>query len=258
MTDMLEQRRCQRGDRCLTAAKDDAGQLVPGPADRAFCQPDEDAIARALEDVPALYVGVRNATLTKGSHKRPDQKVKEAAGSPMPLNGHQLDLGEQVHWLLTTWEDIVRDIAGLTSSTRRAWDEWERTEGRAREGREVQAAAELLGKFLTVWLSAPSNLIVLTRTQDVEQAGWEAALNLLSWRTQAFADTPKAPKRTLRYDTPCMYCGVAAVCHRAGDDLVQCHSCWQSWDLELYPVKVAAFAKHITDLAASPMTAGRQ
>ncbi|MGY1773521.1 hypothetical protein [Blastococcus sp. SYSU D00813] len=209
--------RCVRGRHCY-AAEADGDQLVGAPTDRPLCPVCEQAVARALDDAPALYVRLRGATLTRGQGDRGPQ-VSISRGSPMPLNAAALHLGEELHWLLTTWEDEVRSIAGLTYPHR---------DGK-REGRQVADAARLLSAWLTAWTSAPPTELATSRwTDDVEQSGAQAAAQLLTWRATV-RRLPgldvTAPKAVRRYEQRCPACGVRAITHRAGDDLMHCQNC---------------------------------
>ena len=62
----------------------------------------------------------------------------------------------------------------------------------------------------------------------MEQSGVEAAMLLLDLRSQA-RNLPgldvRAPKAVRRYEERCPACGVRAITHRAGDDLMRCESC---------------------------------
>jgi hypothetical protein len=153
--------------------------------------------------------------------------VTASKSSPLPLNAQALHLTDELHWLLTTWEDEVRSIARLS---------YPEMSGQ-REGRQVQEAALLLAAHLTAWIAAPVREFQLTRTHDngsftyhrMEQSGAQAAIALLDWRNTVRnlpgLDT-KASKAVRKYEQPCLSCGVRAITHHAGDDLMQCQSCW--------------------------------
>lgn len=215
---MTELHRCERGARCYASERATHDTLVGAPCDRPLCDVCEQAVARTLNDAPALYVQIRGFTLVKAAAVR-SEMVTASKGSPMPLNGHALHLGEQLAWLLTTWEEIIRDLAGLTPPVQ---------DGK-REGSRVQAAAELLAAHLTAWIGAPATTLATSRwTDDVEQSGVDAAIALLDWRSQV-RNLPgldmQAPKAVRRYSQRCPSCGVRAITHRAGDDLMQCQNC---------------------------------
>lgn len=252
MTMPCAQHRCERGGRCYTAEKitepDGTTRKAGAICDRPLCDTCERSVAQALDDAPALYVQLRNATLVTGTTAVRTDYVKASKGSPMPLNGQALHLGEQLWWLLVTWEDAVRSIAKLSP----------REPAGRREGRQVADAARLLSAHLTAWIAAPSIDFQVNTGRDpstipVEaQSGWQAAAQLLEWRNTV-RNLPgfdmQAPKALLKYEDPCMYCGTEGVTHRSGDDLVQCQACKATWDLDLYPVKVRAFKDHIAKLA---------
>lgn len=165
---------CERGPRCLAAIREH-DQLVPAPSDRPLCDVCERAVARALEEAPETYVRLRIATRSK-TVAAPSEQVTLSKGSPMPLNGRALDLGEQLWWLLTTWEDEVRLIAGLTEVQRA---------GRL-EGPQVGNAATFLSAHISAWLSAPTTAFSVARWVDgIEQSGPEAASALLDWQRSA-------------------------------------------------------------------------
>lgn len=225
MTEPQQLHRCERAARCYNAEKTDdtPPRKLGAICDRPLCDTCERAVAQALDDAPALYVRLRGATLIRGAAVRTEM-VSASRSSPMPLNGQALHLGEALWWLLVTWEDEVRRIASLTPRVR---------EGR-REGRQVADAATLLGAHLTAWIAAPVTPFVVNTGRDtsteaaIEQSGVEAAGALLDWR-HTVRNLPgldvKASKATRRYEHRCPACGVRAITHRAGDDLMQCQSC---------------------------------
>lgn len=227
MTVPLEHR-CERDARCHTAEKvtepDGTVRKAGAVCDRPLCDACERAVAQALDDAPALYVQLRNATLLSGATAVRTDYVIASKSSPLPLNARPLHLGEQLWWLLVTWEDAVRDIARLTP----------RVKAGRREGRQVSDAARLLAAHLTAWIAAPETVFEVNTGRDPSavplhaQSGWQAAAQLLEWRNTVRnlpgLDT-RAPKATRRYRQPCPNCGVRAITHRAGDDLMHCQSC---------------------------------
>lgn len=217
----LDLHRCERAARCYAhevLEHDGQRAKLGAVCDRPLCDTCERAVAQALEDAPGLYRDLRNATLIAVAAVR-SEMVSASRGTPLPLNARPLHLTEQLHWLLTTWEDEVRSIAGLSYPDRVG----------KREGRQVQEAAVLLGAHLSAWLSAPVTTLATSRwTEDVEQSGAGAAAALLDWRSEV-RNLPgldvRAAKAIRRYEHRCPACGVRAVTHRAGDDLMQCQSC---------------------------------
>jgi hypothetical protein len=215
--------RCARAAHCY-APERNGDELLGAPCDRPLCDTCERKVRHALEDAPLLYVLLRGATLIRGAAIRTEM-VTASKGSPMPLNTQALDLGEQLWWLLVTWEDEVRRIARLTVRVRHGM----------REGRQVADAATVLGSHLTAWVAAPPTRFLLHSGHDTatpavtEQSGVEAACALLDWRGRV-RNMPgmdvRASKALRRYEHPCPACGIRAVTHRAGDDLMQCQNCW--------------------------------
>lgn len=218
--------RCERGPRCYaheTLQHDGQTAKVGKVCDRSLCDVCEAAVARALDAAPGLYLRLRAATLIKGASVR-SEMVSASRGSPLPLNGPALHLGEQLWWLLVTWEDEVRRIARLTPRAR---------EG-VREGRQVVDAARFLAAHLTAWIAAPTTPFQLNTGRDphtdaaMEQTGAQAAGALLDWRSHA-RNQPgvdrDASKAVRRYEQRCPACGVRSITHVAGDDLMQCQNC---------------------------------
>jgi len=210
-------RSCARGERCYAAIRE-GDQVIAAPCTRPLCEVCETAVRRVLEQAPDLYVRLRLKTLDRDVTARGPQ-VTLSKGSPLPLHAQALHLGEELVWLLTTWEDEVRHIAGLTVVDRT----------QTREGPQVQAAASLLAAHLTAWISAPTTAFGVSMTApEIEQSGADAAGVLLDWRATVrrlpgFDVT--AGRAVHRYPQPCPTCGVAAITHTAGDDLAQCQSC---------------------------------
>jgi hypothetical protein len=211
--------RCARGPRCYTAERHpDSDTLLGGPATRELCEVCEGAVAHALDEAPVLYVRLRLAARRRTVAAR-SEMVTTSKGSPLPLGMAALTLGEELRWLLTTWEDEVRIIARLADAARDG----------AREAVQIERAAFTLAQHLTTWLSAPSTAFSPDRwTAEFDQSGAEAACALLEWRHRARnlpGVHPEADKALRRFPQPCPTCEVAAVTHRAGDDLTHCQSC---------------------------------
>jgi hypothetical protein len=218
--------RCERGARCHAHERlEQDGQQVKlgAQCDRPLCDTCERAARRALDDAPSLYVQLRNHTLVKAAAVR-SEMVTASRTHSLPVNGQALHLGEQLWWLLVVWEDEIRRIA--SASPRPA-------SGR-REGRQVADAARFLAAHLTAWIAAPVTPFQVTTGHDpssdaaVEQCGWEAVAALIDWRS-AVRKLPgldtTAPKAVKRYEQRCPACGVRAITHTAGDDLMQCQNC---------------------------------
>ena len=217
--------RCTRGTACYAAETvelpDGTKTKLGHPCDRPLCDVCTAAVNRALDDVPELYVRVRLKTLDRDV-TGPGEQVTTSRGSPMPLHGRALHLGEDLADLLRRAEDDVRAVARLTPAVR---------DGR-REAVQVKAACVLLANHLTAWI-----------TVDVQQP-----IDLLDWRATARrlpGLDPTAAKAVRRFDEPCMYCGVRAVTYRSGDNTVHCQSCAASWDRDAYTIRAAAFADHL-------------
>lgn len=230
--------RCVRAARCYAHERSDQVDANGKPiklgavCDRPLCDTCERAVSQALDQAPALYVQLRNHTLLRTAAVRTEM-VTASRGAPLPLNTQALHLTEDLWWLLVSWEDEIRRIARLTDRPR---------VGR-REGRQVADAAALLGSHLTAWIAAPVTAFVVTSGRDwwwtrdgqrvatdaaIEQSGADAASALLDWRGHV-RNLPgldaQAPKKVRRYEERCPACGVRAITHTAGDDLMQCQSC---------------------------------
>lgn len=261
------QLRCSRGRACsaaeLLSIDDDQRVKVGAPAARSLCDACERAVASVLADVPKLYSDLEQAmphrasTSSSGARSGP-------LGSPMLVNSRALHLQEVVHQILTVWEDVVRDAAGLSPVVRTDEDPWERTKRRGLAGRETQLAARLLAAHLTAWLVHPPIEYAVTRSNAdpddprvapeldtpvyVNEAGWKAAARLLSWRNRVRSTLGLTRATTLR-DEPCMYCEVRAVVETAGDDHIRCDACGRTWTREEYHARVRGFEPYLRKLA---------
>lgn len=221
---MSDAHRCERGGHCYAAERDPADmavvRLVGAPTDRPLCDTCEAAVARVLQQAPWLYRDLRDHTLRTSTAVR-SEMVSTSRSNPLPLNAGALHLAEQLHQLLTRWEDEVRNAAGLTDAVRH---------GR-REGRQVMDAATALTARLRVWLALPATAFAVSRQEpEIDQSGAQAAIELLEWRSQV-RNLPgldaTASKAVRRYrDLRCPACGIqGAVTHTAGDDLTCCQNC---------------------------------
>lgn len=262
------QLRCSRGRACaaaeVLAVGDEQRVKVGAPAARPLCDTCERAVTSVLADVPKLYADLEQAMPHRSSRGSSSGARSGPLGSPLMLNGRALHLQEDVHQLLTVWEDVVRDAAGLSPVTRTDEDPWERTKRRGLAGRETQMAARLLAAHLTAWLVHPPIEYAVTRsTADpddpraapeldapvyVTEAGWKAADRLLSWKYRVRSTLGLTQATTLR-DEPCMYCEVRAVVETAGDDHIRCNACGRTWIREEYHARVRGFEPYLRKLA---------
>lgn len=258
--------RCERGPRCHNATQTDPAAPKQGAiCDRVLCDTCERHVARALHEVPRLYVDLELMIAPGLAGKTDRPIVTGSRGRPIPPNAHALHLQETVHDLLCQWEDTVRDTAGLTPVTRRDEDPWERSKRRPRAAVETCAAARLLAAHLTAWLvHGPVEWAVTQSTADpddpraepsdvpqlVEQDGVGAAEALLDWK-QAVRHAAGVTRLVTRRDEPCMYCEVRAIVVDNGADDVRCESCHRSWPREEYLGKVRGFAPYLRRLGGS-------
>jgi len=224
MTEPPSPHRCGRGPRCNASEPNPtdptATKKVGATCDRPLCGACETAAARVLAQAPWLYRDLRGHTLLTTAAVR-SEMVTASRANPMPLNAQAFHLAEQVHQLLTRWEDEVRTTAGLSDPVR---------DGK-REGRQVVDAAVLLAAHLPAWVSAPVTAFAVSRQEpEIEQSGAQAVAELLDWRSHV-RNLPgldrDAKTAVRRYrDFRCPACGIqGAVTHHAGDDLMQCQNC---------------------------------
>lgn len=212
--------RCERGKRCSARERETDQHDAPyvgAPADRALCSACERRVVDALDDVTTLWGPLEQAVRDRSVG---EQRHRVSGSSPAshrsPLNLTAQTLLDEAHGLLIRWEEVVRDVARLIPP-----------EDGSRYV-QVARAAETLAAWLPVWLSAGPHDFNLDRTTTLTQTGPEAASALLDWREAARVVPgvdPKAPKAVRRYQQRCPACGVRAITHRAGDDLMQCQNC---------------------------------
>ena len=212
--------RCERGKRCYDRVRETDKPDAPhvgAPCDRALCPVCERRVADALDDIPNLWGPLERAVLDKTvGAQRHRVSGTSPASHRSPLNLSAQGLLDDVHGLLTRWEEVVRDIARLTPP-----------QDGTRYGQAVMAA-DTLSAHLSAWLSAGPREFNLDRTTTTTETGAGAASALLDWRAAARVVPgvdPKAPKAVRRYEERCPACGVRAITHRAGDDLMQCQAC---------------------------------
>ena len=259
--------RCNRGRACAAAELISVGDQrvkVGAATDRPLCESCERTVAAVLADVPKLFVDLEQTLPHRTSIGGSGGERSGPLGSPLLVNGRALHLQETVHQLLTVWEDVVRDAAGLSSVARTDEDPWERTKRRGLAGRETQMAARLLAAHLAVWLAHPPAEYAVARSNAdpddprgtpaldtpiyIKEAGWRAADRLLTWRSRVRVSLGLT-RATTRRDEPCMYCEVRAVVETAGDDHIRCEACGRTWVREEYHAKVRGFEPYLRKLA---------
>lgn len=167
------QRECARGDRCSDPRLvTDGGKTVRLPAltPRAFCDVDRNAIEKALNDLPLLFVRV---------HQRLDKSFAVAGGpvvsisksAPVPISLAADELLRLILATLVSWEERVRDVARLVPLDTQ-------TSRHRRDGAVLTQAWTILAAHLDALLALPPDM--MARGDDLEElSGADAGLELL-------------------------------------------------------------------------------
>lgn len=171
----VDTRLCQSGPHCRDYRRT-FGQ--PAPAGRTpLCDACLDTagrdIARLLYDWYDL-AQLQAPTLSQALNMQPSGK----AAPPMPLNGQAEALQAEIAHVLTTWEEIIRDVCQLSPAphVRRA-------------GPNVQRALEVLTPRLDALANHPAVTVHPTGPEDqpTDLEGWEAVHHLQALHHRARA-----------------------------------------------------------------------
>ncbi|MEU7831360.1 hypothetical protein [Nonomuraea sp. NPDC049129] len=227
------QRECARGDRCSDprlVAQGAKTVRLPALTYQAFCHQDRNAVAKALNDLPMLFVRV---------HQRLDKTFAAAGGgpivamsktAPVPLS---LPADELLRLLLATlvsWEERVRTVARLA-----ALDTV--TSRRRRDGAILTQAWTILAAHLDALLALPAE--PMPRGDSIEDlSGVDAGLELLhlAYRCRAFlTDTKQAARHLSGVYCDCGFAELYEVLDDDGQpDGARCRTCRSEYDQEEY------------------------
>lgn len=257
MTDQHDQHRCRRGGSCPNREVLDDGTVVGAlVAQPGLCRSDERLLGRALDELPALWVGLRQLI-------RPSMEVGAGGPSgsreaPLPLRADPLVTAEQIRDELVLWATLVRSATGMRAAPRPVVTDTVHPADRAAylTAAEVGASASLLSRTREVllglesrelqrWDPAGAQLAVVT------QDGVDGAVALLElhWRATGAAGR----RRLVHYlPTPCPRCDAPTLQREDGDDEVQCVTCGTAWGEERYAFFTRVLAEDFTWAARCP------
>jgi hypothetical protein len=226
------QRECARGDRCsdprLTS---EGGKTVRLPAltYQAFCPQDRNAVAKALGDLPELFVRV---------HQRLDKSFTVAGGpvvavsksAPVPISLAADELLRLILATLVSWEERVRDVARLVPLDTH-------TSRHRRDGAVLTQAWTILAAHLDALLSLPAEMMARGDTLE-ELSGADAGLELLylAHRCRRLLTDNRQPPR--HCSGVYCDCGFAELYETLDDhgqpDGAKCRACRAEYDQDQY------------------------
>ena len=146
------QRQCARGSFCLgkTTELGDDEQPVTTPAltHETFCSKCRNAIWRALDEIPELWVRLHQELGSKG---QASERVTMSRSAPLPLRADIDALLREHLDILASWDERVRIAASLVLP------DTQETRLRADHGRMVAAHARTLKVHLDTLLALPAD-----------------------------------------------------------------------------------------------------
>ena len=249
-------RECARAERCSDPRIETAGEKTvrrPALTPRAFCDTDRGSIAKALNDLPMLFVRV---------HQRLDKSFAVAGGpvvsvsksAPVPVSLAADELARLILSTLVSWEERVRTVARLSPVDTE-------TSTRRRDGAILTQAWTILAAHLDALLALQAEPMM--RSVPLSQAaalpsgtqglvhrtagyadvvvplsGADAGLEILSlaWRCRALLTDTRPAARHL--PTPCGWCGFCELREVLDDDGqpagAKCRQCGTEYDAQQY------------------------
>lgn len=227
------QRECARAERCSDPRIETAGGKtvkLPALTYQAFCHQDRNAVAKALADLPLLFVRV---------HQRLDKTFAATAGgpvvamsktAPVPLSLPADELLRLVLDTLVSWEERIRTVARLTPLDTA-------TSRRRRDGAVLTQAWTILAAHLDALLALPPE--PMPRGDTIEDlSGADAGLELLqlAYRCRAFlTDTKQAPRHLSGVYCDCGFAELYEVLDDDGQpDGARCRVCREEYSHDQY------------------------
>jgi hypothetical protein len=231
--------RCQRGHRCTNREPvdtPDGRQHVGAVTARPICDACAATLATVLRDLADLYV--RLAGLPTG--RATGAPVTMSRELKVPINLSAEALMRRVELVVTSWEEVVRDVAGDTPPV-----------VDVRPGTAAFTACGYLQQRVTPLLALGPHLVTRWRPGG-EISGWEwvemdgtaAALELFALHHRcrsAVGDTKvweTLPER-------CWTCRARALARELGTNVIRCEACGATLTLDEHEVLVHR-AAHMT------------
>lgn len=227
------QRECARGDRCSQPRLETVdGKTVRLPAltYQPFCPLDRNAVAKALNDLPELWVRVHQRLDKSFAGKQGGPVVAVSKTAPVPLSLAADELLRLVLATLVSWEERVRTVARLSPLDTQL-------SRHRRDGVILSQAWTILAAHLDALLSLPPE--PMARGDAFEElSGADAGLELLdlAWRCRAFlTDTKPAPRHLAGVYCDC---GFPELYEQLDDDGqpagAKCRQCRAEYDPDQY------------------------
>ncbi|MGW4663199.1 hypothetical protein [Streptosporangium sandarakinum] len=231
-------RECARAGRCSDPRIEESGGKtvrLPALTPRAFCTADRDAVARALDALPALFVRVHMELGNRGSGSG-GPVVSVSKSAPVPLSLGADELLRLILATLVSWEERVRTVARLVPLDTE-------TSRQRRDGAILTQAWTILAAHLDALLALESEPM-MRDGELVYLDGGDAGLDILylAWRCRALlTETAKAARHL--HGVPCGSCGFCELREVLDDngqqDGARCRQCGAQYDAETYKALVA-------------------
>lgn len=232
---------CARGHRCpgriKEATPDDSGRptYTGATTTRPLCDTCADQLAANIRDLPDLYVDLNNL-LPPGQHGGDGRGSRGEVHAPLNL---AVDAQmRRIVLVATTWEDVVRSVAGEGDVATRVRDYTALLAACGYLRTRVTALMSLSPTFVNRW--DPAATLPDTGgdvVHQVEMDGTDAALELFEVHEDAYF-TAGVGKRVELLEQPCWDCDVEAVTRVVGNDpghdRVTCQACKASMSLDDY------------------------
>lgn len=215
----MSEPRCVRADRCADSVMVEG--LVVGAAvntSAGLCLADERHVRSAIAGLPEVYVrlNLQLGRATSGAAEYGSGTPELPVPLRLDIEGLQRELVAEA----TRWAEPVSEAARLPWDTQNARD--------SRPGPLLQHACSLLADRLPVLLALRGVAQVVFDEHHhrtvLERDGVDGALRLLALSSRA-GRVLAVDRRVYRLPEPCPTCGVSAIEHADGADVVDCRDC---------------------------------
>ncbi len=217
-------RDCARAERCSDPRfEDHGGKMVRLPAltPRAFCDKDRGLVLEKIEEIPELYTLLYIALSPSGSST--GLRISGSKTPPVPLRAGVEALMRDVVSVVSSWEEVVRDVARLSESPT----------GSRRDGVAVTTGCRVLVTHVDVLLALPvspqTRILSLKDASELpegtsgivhksaefavavlELGGEDAGLEILRLHARCRSMLGMTKRRDL-ITVPCFNCGHSAI-----------------------------------------------
>lgn len=257
--------RCARANRCRDRDDKHRGKPLEDDDRLPFCPPCMRALDRALDDASDVFDALRGYSARQIGAQAGGDQVSGSKAPPVPVDVGVIALGDELVFVLRSWDRIVRSSKRLTVPRYVGRCDPSRTNPRqATHSTIVRRAALLLWAHREHLVALPAHAVHVTRdtAEDagedfarhlerrhtprgvyVVMTGADAAGWLIDWHGRVRSRLGMGRRFVHRTKFPCPACDVIALERDDGSEWIECRACGKGWTQDDFEIFVPAWAE---------------